>query len=553
MVSKLNTKCGPCGYDDTKKNAKKWCAICEEGFCEECEKSHKSMNVSRNHKMISIEDYCQIHDITVNLNCGIHGKRLDLYCKKHDTPVCIICISSEHKSCASSDVISIDEASQHAKKSIALSDLEETISKSLENAKDCINDRIMALKTMDKDEQAIRKMIKDTRMCLNTYLDELERNLLLDLTSKHVNCKFKYTKILNRLKQIEKDIVNIREQTLQMKRFKSDLKVFLGTHQLNTKILAKMGSLKEKIKDSTNNRIAIEIHPMINSLMKEVKRFEVIKVTETKAGLELKDAKVDQAQIQIHGTLQDICNISVQLQQKFDLKQPTKSITDNRIIIADYFGSGKLIEYTIDGNNIREIPASDEPYDLTAVATDRIAVTYGSFQYLEIINRNNDNERKKVPCGSYCWGISYQDQRLYVFVNGRGIVVMDLNGEKFNIIDTNLSSVYYIATTNDRIYYTDQGNNTVHCCSIHGQEIWVFKDQFISQPRGISVDYEQNVFVSCESSNNLTLIHHDGKDSKVLLTDQDELDKPGAVYYCKEKKSVCLGYKKGSVAIYQMP
>lgn len=343
-----------------------------------------------------------------------------------------------------------------------------------------------------------------------------------------------------------------------MKRFKSDLKVFLGTHQLNTKILEKMGSLKEEINDSTNNRIAIEIHPMINSLMKEVKRFGVIKVTETKAGLELKDTKVDQAQIQIHGTLQDICNISLQLKQKFDLKQPTKSITgcivlpDNRIIIADYFGSGKLIEYNIDGNNIREIPVSDEPYDLTAVATDRIAVTYGSFQYLDIINRNNDNERKKVPCGSYCWGISYQDQRLYVFVNGRGIVVMDLNGEKFSTIDTNLSSVYYIATTNDRIYYTDQGNNTVHCCSINGQDIWVFKVQSISQPRGISVDYEQNVFVSCESSNNLTLIHHDGKGSKVLLTDQDELDKPGAVYYCKEKKIVCLGYKKGSVAIYQV-
>ncbi|VDI77036.1 Hypothetical predicted protein [Mytilus galloprovincialis] len=411
MVSKLNTKCGPCGYDDTKKNAKKWCAICEEGFCEECEKSHKSMNVSRNHKMISIEDYCQIHDITVNFNCGIHGKRLDLYCKKHDTPVCVICISSEHKSCASSDVISIDEASQHAKKSIALSDLEETISKSLENAKDCINDRKMALKTMDKDEQAIRKMIKDTRMCLNIYLDKLERNLLLDLTSKHVNFKFKYTKILNRLKQIEKEIVNIREQTLQMKRFKSDLKVFLGTHQLNTKILEKMGSLKEEIKDSTNNRIAIEIHPMINSLMKEVKRFGVIKVTETKAGLELKDAKVDQAQIQIHGTLQDICNISLQLKQKFDLKQPTKSITgcivlpDNRIIIADYFGSGKLIEYNIDGNNIREIPVSDEPYDLTAVATDRITVLMGHFNTwrlsIEIMIMKERRYHVVVTAGEY--------------------------------------------------------------------------------------------------------------------------------------------------------
>lgn len=73
MTSKLNIQCGPCGDEDKTKNAMKWCSNCDEGFCAECEKSHKSMKVSRDHQMISVEDYRQIEDITLNMNCEIHG------------------------------------------------------------------------------------------------------------------------------------------------------------------------------------------------------------------------------------------------------------------------------------------------------------------------------------------------------------------------------------------------------------------------------------------------------------------------------------------------
>ncbi|CAG2258126.1 unnamed protein product [Mytilus edulis] len=153
MASKLNILCGSCGYEDISKNAKKWCTICEEGFCEDCERYHKSMKLSRDHKMISIEDYRQIENISVNLNCEIHGKKLDLYCKKHDIAVCVVCIPLEHKSCSSSDVISIDEAANNAKQSSALLDLEGTISATIDNVKHCISDREMALKNVDQDEQ----------------------------------------------------------------------------------------------------------------------------------------------------------------------------------------------------------------------------------------------------------------------------------------------------------------------------------------------------------------------------------------------------------------
>ncbi|XP_071155100.1 uncharacterized protein [Mytilus edulis] len=558
MASKLNISCGSCGYEDISKIAKKWCTICEEGFCGECENYHKSMKVSRGHKMISIENFRQIKNISVNLNCEIHGKKLDLYCKKHDIAVCVVCIPSEHKSCSSSDVISIDDATKNAKQSSALLDLEGTISTTIDNVKLCIKDREMALKTVNEDEQTIRKTITDTRKNLNKYLDELERKLLLDLKSKHENYKFKVVKILNQLKQMEKEVEKLKEQTLQMKRFASDLQVFLGTRQLNQSLCKKIGSLKEEIRDNTNYNMEIEVNHVISSLVNEVKQFGKIKVMETMANLQLKDAKIDQAQIQIHGYSQSIQNVNLKLKQKFDIKGSKQPISgciilpDDRIIIADYYGSGKLMEYNNDGQHIRDITVSDKPHSLTIVDTECIAVTYGQAKYLEIINTKNTSERKRVICDANCWGISYQDHKLYVIVLFQGIVVMDLKGKTLNAIDIDVLNVYHITTISDRIYYTNRNSNTVHCCSTTGQEIWVFKDKSIVKPKGLSVDLNQNVFVVGQTSNNLIVIQHDGKDSKVLLTERDGIKYPYGVNYNKQKKIVCLSYTDGSVALYQV-
>ncbi|XP_063420948.1 uncharacterized protein LOC134706169 [Mytilus trossulus] len=363
-------------------------------------------------------------------------------------------------------------------------------------------------------------------------------------------------KVFNQLKQIEKDVEKLKEQTLQMKCFAFDLQVFLGTRQLNKTISKKIESLKEDIRNCTNNRMEIAVNR--SSLVNEVKLFGEIKVMKTIANLQLKDAKIDQAQIQVHELSQNIHNVTLQLDQKFDIKGSVHPISgciilpDDRIIFAYYRGCGKLMEYNNNGQHIRDIPVYHKPYSLTLVDADCIAVTYGTSEYLEIINTKNNNERKKVNCYSSCYGISYQEQKLYVVVFRQGIVVMDLNGKQLNTIGIADSYVYNITTTSDRIYYTDLNRNAVHCCSMTGQEFWVFKDHSIIEPRGLSVDMNQNVYVVGETSNNLTVMQHDGKDSKVLLTDRDGLEAPYAVKYNKRKKIVCLGFKAGSIALYQV-
>lgn len=57
MTAAITCTCSLCDYEDDFKNARTWSTNCEEGFCADCQKVHSLTNMSRNHKLISIEDY----------------------------------------------------------------------------------------------------------------------------------------------------------------------------------------------------------------------------------------------------------------------------------------------------------------------------------------------------------------------------------------------------------------------------------------------------------------------------------------------------------------
>ncbi|XP_071160947.1 tripartite motif-containing protein 29-like [Mytilus edulis] len=131
--------CGPCGYADNSRNAEKWCTACGEGLCTDCEQVHKSIGTTRNHRLISTDDFRQIKNISISLSCKGHDKRLELYCKTHDVAVCLGCVPSHHRAC--SDVIPLEKAAENAKNSTALDDLEDTLTIALKSLQQIIIDR----------------------------------------------------------------------------------------------------------------------------------------------------------------------------------------------------------------------------------------------------------------------------------------------------------------------------------------------------------------------------------------------------------------------------
>ncbi|XP_063427220.1 uncharacterized protein LOC134710754 [Mytilus trossulus] len=548
-------RCGPCGYADNNRNAEKWCTVCEEGLCTVCEEVHKSIKTTRNHRLISTDDFQQIKNISISSTCKDHDKRLELYCKTHDVAVCLGCVPSHHRAC--SDVIALDKAAENAKQSTALADLEDTLIIASQNLEQIINDRSSALNNLDGQKQTIKDTINDTRAKIMKKLDDLEQKLLLELDTQHGKCKSELSKLLNRLKNSERDLNCLKEQTSQLKSFASDIQLFLGTRQINKTVYEKVESVKERIKSVQDYEVHLQLHLVVMAFMNQIGQLGNILVKKTTTSLPFKEAKIDQAQIQLRVHVKKtINNIRLKLKKRFKVNKTgfgmwlsgCTMLSNGNVLIIDFKGRGVVMEYSENGKHIRDIQCSGRPFDLTVIDTDRIAVTHGRYQYIQILDIKNNTVEKKVEFDNDCDGISYQNNKLFI-ISG-GIVITDSTGNVLNKLRVDCG--LFLETTIDRIYFTDFRVDTVNCISMTGEEIWAHKVELLGGGSGITIDDHQNVLVSVGSSNLLTVIQHDGKTSKTLLTESDGLDKPSALHYNKDKKILLLCNDKKDAALYNL-
>ncbi|XP_071160953.1 E3 ubiquitin-protein ligase TRIM45-like [Mytilus edulis] len=377
--------CGPCGYAENNKNAEQWCTVCEEGLCADCEKVHKSIKTSRNHWLISIEDFRQIQNITISLNCKDHDKRLELYCKTHDVAVCLACVPSRHITC--SDVIPLDKAAENAKHSTALADLENTLTRTIQNLQHIISDRESALDNFETQKQTIKNTITDTRAIILKKIDDLEQKLLHELDTIHDNCKSETNTLLNQSKNAKRDFNCLREQTSQLKSFASKIQLFLGTRQINEAVFKKVESVKEGIKSVHNFEVHLQLNTTIISLLDEEEQLGSLTVRKIATSIPFKEAKAGEAQLQLRvQNTKSIISIRIQLKKRFSVKHEghktilngSTMLPNGKVLVASSsLEKNVILEYSEDGKYIRDIPFSGFQFDLTVIDTDRIAVTYG--------------------------------------------------------------------------------------------------------------------------------------------------------------------------------
>jgi len=85
---------------DGENEATSFCLDCQEYICNTCTKAHKTMKISKNHQLISIEkmkNQTEIQSITNSnpqLYCQIHQeKEIELFCEDCQQPICSLCIA----------------------------------------------------------------------------------------------------------------------------------------------------------------------------------------------------------------------------------------------------------------------------------------------------------------------------------------------------------------------------------------------------------------------------------------------------------------------------
>ncbi|XP_071172329.1 uncharacterized protein [Mytilus edulis] len=539
--------CGPCGRTDKHGNAQEWCYNCMEGVCHDCEQVHRYRNVTRDHKLIPIDDFHEIENDCVNMKCDKHGKVFHLYCKTHDVAICVDCLPSQHKHC-NAFVISIHEAAKNAKRSTAFEDLDDSIGNALDAIKHFNNSCNAAGRSIELQEQTVKKSIREMRFKINKKLDEIEKKMLDELSEQYGNCKSKYTEVLNQVNKMDKKIQGLREQTSQLKHIGSNIKVFLRTLQLNKLIQNEVQTVKLVTTTMQEYKFGVEIHPRLISLVNDVDNFGKIKVDEKTMSLPFKDAKVGQAQMVQIAADQSFNRTRLQLRQKFKLNRKNNVcactvLQNGQLLIANVhsYVYSEIMEYNEDGRHIRDIPVPGKLFDLTVIDNNRIAVTYGN--HMMIMDIENNRVDTKITFERRCLGISYENKIIYALVVNEGIVKFDTSGNRLHTADCKFidpGNVFCITTTKDRIHCTDYYKNEIYCCSMTGKYIWTFTDKFPVDTQGISADSEHNLFVVGRNSNHLIMIKHNGTVSKVLLTESDGLNNPVPVHYNRDNKLLLI-------------
>lgn len=270
---------------------------------------------------------------------------------------------------------------------------------------------------------------------------------------------------------------------------------------------------------------------------------------------DIRDPKVDHAQIRINVPMsRNISDIRLQLIKTFEIKQKSETnisgcviLPNGHLLMTNYTKESKLIEYTDTGDHIRDFQVSDKPFGIALLDLDRIVVTYGKDNFIEIMQNDTFNVEKKISFHDSCMGVSQEDGKLYVVSGYKTIQVLDLSGRQLDKLKVASDSVLNITTGRYKLFYTDVNKNIVHCCRFDNEELWQYEDESITYPCAITVDNNSNVYIVGYVSNTLTVKQHEGKKCKTLLSESDDLIEQTAVYYDKEKDILLLCTEKGKL------
>jgi outer membrane protein assembly factor BamB len=178
-------------------------------------------------------------------------------------------------------------------------------------------------------------------------------------------------------------------------------------------------------------------------------------------------------------------------------------------------------------------------FDVTYLDDRTVAVSTGNC--IEIINIDTKKTERRINTSQCCCGITYHNGVLLWCEEQRGIQMMKLSDDRSTTLvkQNNLQNHSYITTCREKIYQTNRKTETVTCYTIKGDKLWEFKDEsLLTDPRGVTVDNNGNVYVTSCSSNSVVVIEPDGRKDRQILSSDDGLILPTGIYFDTSKN--CL-------------
>ncbi|CAG2187031.1 unnamed protein product [Mytilus edulis] len=555
--------CGICSLRQITQTSKHWCPQCEEALCDECRDHHTLLKVTRSHEPIPISDYKSIPSFITDIqqSCIYHNEQYQQYCVEHALPICFKCIN-DHRKC---NVTTLEKIINNVKTSEQFLDLESRLGDLLQNIDQIKKDRNSNVTNIEETKTRLVKEIRQKRAEINKRLDYLEKQIIKDLDKKACqNCE-SIQNVLSPVKEKEIIISKCQENFQKMKQYASDLQTFLGMNEIEVKVYENEQYLQSMKEAKRLEQLELEwtVDPFVETILNSLKNFGSIEMRTQTSSIEFTRAKNKQAQLQVVTTKKTIDDVKLILQKEIttdgiDIRGCCMS-AEGDMLYTDYQVQGASLTVIASDNKLKYKMSVDPSlgFDITLIDEKTVAITSGESREkvgIDIIDIKKRSKIKFIKLPSSPYGIARDHNSLFVCVERRGIYKINiLDGTTSCVISCILPSYSYVAVYTDRIYYTNYEDDSVVCCDRNGALVWTFKDDLVlNEPEGIAVDNNGNVYVVGEKSSNVVILSNDGKHHKELLTADDGLNSPSAIFLDRENRKLLVANTKKTAFLYNI-
>jgi len=224
--------CGMCDNRHISKPSEVWCRECEEGLCTECTEYHSSWKLLRGHTTIPIAEYRNLPSYVLEFkeHCNEHHENFNLYCKEHECPCCGICLLQNHKDCK--EVAVLENITKNVKTSSMFTEIEHLIKDMIENIGKIRQNRGTNSSSVKEQKRIIEIEIQELRTKINNHLDNLEENLLKELTEAEKQITDETHELQVSLDEKHNKLIEYQTNIVNIKKYASDLQTFIAVKQI---------------------------------------------------------------------------------------------------------------------------------------------------------------------------------------------------------------------------------------------------------------------------------------------------------------------------------
>ena len=498
--------CDPCQFNTEIVKAVSWCSTCEEGLCKSCDKCHRSFTMTSSHVLVPLEemnsDKMSLGIRGINYCSEHNGKIIEVYCVDHSRPCCTLCATLSHRKCES--VISIDTAAAGIKQSTkALSNELQQKSKHID---EMIENRKENIGVIDKKTGDILANIDDVKDVVIKHLNEVADKMKEKVTSSKKNTIITLSDEVTELSSIKCTVDNWKVILDTCVQHGSEQQCLVEMDRITRKNFDLNKEMKEAILQPKRSLVTFEPNKFLSEFQTNVDFFG--------------DLTLDSVNF-LSGSIKILKTIEIDT-EKSEARRVNGIFVPNFLIITDLINR-QVIKYNENYVYLSSLSLPKELSDITSMGQDTVAVASLQSDGIYLINIKTMTLTKTINVSSNIYGLQYVEGEFITAFCG---TLRWLSTEGLRLRDSeNHREAWLVRSLDKNSYICADGKNAVSYTKDERKQ-FTYSSPTLSNPRGIDVDVDGNIYIVGYKSDNIHQITSEGKHVRTISTTDFGISEP---------------------------